>query len=273
MYRSQSDALAASWRADGGRPLAGYGVAVTRDEESDGPLSRCLRTRGARVFLWPSVTVGPPRDPAPFDDAVRRLTDYDWIVFSSRHAVTALIDRVTTCPNGLRVAVVGSATAEALLAAGWPIHVIPAAFNAAALVREMAQHHQLEATRVLFPSSSISQETIRSELRRIGAQVDQVTAYETHGASLDRQACLDASRSGELHAITFASGSAVSGFHKALGDTGCAEVLARLAPVTIGTTTANALAEQCHVRATVARQSTFDGLADAVVVALQAGSA
>jgi uroporphyrinogen-III synthase len=243
---------------------------VTRDEPADGPLGALLKVRGATVVPWPTVRVRPPRDVRPLRAALERLDRYDWIVFSSGHAVAAVTERHDPLPS-LRVAAVGQATARSLERAGWPVHVVPGAYDADTLLAVWRRSHDLTGARVLFPASSIARATIPQALRRLGATVDQVKAYETVEASLDREHCLTASRGGELHAITFASPSAVTGLHTALGDAGTAEVIGRLKPVVIGDTTRRALAQWCGVDGTVAVESTLEGLADAVVTALQNG--
>jgi len=257
-------------RPSGGPPLAGCGVVVTRDEPKGGPLGRLLLARGARVVRWPTLRVRPPRDPRPLRAAVDRLDRYDWIVFSSRHAVKAVAHRHDPPPS-LRVAAVGGSTAQFLRQAGWPVHVLPEEYDADALLVAWTKQHDLAGTQVLFPASSIAGTTIPTGLKRLGATVDQVTAYETAVAPLDRERCLAASHSGELHAVTFASPSAVTGLHAALGDAGMAELFARLTAVAIGHSTRQALKDCCGIRAVIARRSTLEGLADAVVTALRNG--
>jgi uroporphyrinogen-III synthase len=252
-------------------PLDGYGVAVTRDEPGDGPLSRRLSALGARVFSWPSLSVRPVRDAAPLESALRRIETYDWILFSSRRAVQAVTERVERCPEGVQVAVVGESTAEELVAEGWPVHLVPEAFSAAGLLEELTRRHQIEGKSVLFPAGSIARDTIPTELGRLGARVERVTAYETHLAQLDGAACAAAVEQGAVHAITFASPSAVNGFCEALG-VRCDDVLQRVAVAAIGPTTAEAVQTMCGIEPVVARPSTIEGLVQAVVTALQSRS-
>jgi uroporphyrinogen III methyltransferase/synthase len=248
--------------------LAGCGVAVTRNEPADGPLSRRLSERGATVFRWPTLVVRPVADAAPLERALERLSQYDWILFSSRNAVAAVTERVARCPEGVQTAVVGESTAEALEAAGWPVHLVPRQFSAAGLVEELTRRHELSGRRVLFPAGSIARETIPQELGRLGAQVDRVTAYETRKSPLDGAACVERIEAGAVQAVTFASPSAVEGFRDALGER-CASALADVAVVAIGPTTGAAVEELCEVQPAVAEPSTIEGLAAAVVVALQ----
>jgi uroporphyrinogen-III synthase len=252
----------------GDRPLTGYGVVVTRDEPVDGPLSSRLRALGAEVWSWPTVRIERPEDATPLRRAVRNLETYDWIVFSSQHAVTAVTAMRRQCPSTVRVAAVGSATADALRLAGWPVTVTPDAHGGDHLVVALEQRDDLAGRHILYPASAIARPTIRSDLGRCGAQVDQVTAYGVRSTTLDPTMCLAAVERGAVHAITFASPSALDGFQRALGSEPSARVLRALAVVVIGPTTAAALATVCDRAPFVASPSTLDALANSVTVAL-----
>jgi uroporphyrinogen-III synthase len=78
-------------------------VVVTRAEASDGPLSAQLRSLGLEVLLWPAVEVAATNTEA-LDAALKKLGEFDWIVFASRNAVSAVITRVSAQPAGLKVA-------------------------------------------------------------------------------------------------------------------------------------------------------------------------
>ena len=91
-------------------PQAVRPVVVTRAEGTDGPLSRELRGLGLKVLSWPAVSVARA-DPGALDAALAELQSFGWIVFASRHAVAAVLERLPAAPPGVRVA-------EELLARG-----------------------------------------------------------------------------------------------------------------------------------------------------------
>jgi uroporphyrinogen-III synthase len=251
------------------RPLADRGVIVTRDEPTDGPLTVRLRALGAEVFRWPTVQIQPPRDPSPLTEALRRLESYDWVVFTSRHAVRAVTSLRRQPPSSVRVAAVGSATADALVEAGWQADIVPDAHGGSSLVAALAAHADLRRQRVLYPASAIARPTVREELTTLGAVVDQVTAYEVHDAPLDQGTCMETIDRGLAHAITLASPSALDGLRRALGEDACARILRSVAVAVIGPTTASSFAKRYGTEPVVATSGTLDALADAVVVALQ----
>lgn len=245
-------------------------VVVTRAEAADGPLTRELRRLGLEVLAWPAVSVAAP-DPHPLEAALADLGSFAWVVFASRYAVAAVLDRVAQPPPGLRVAAVGRATALTLRQRGWRVDLVPEEASAGALVAAFAaQWKPTDAgVRVLYPASSRALPTIAAGLRELGAAVTQVEAYRTETGALDVAQCRALIERGDLGAVTFASPSAVTELARALGEHDFARLLDRAPPVAIGRTTARELA--AHGRsAAVAETATLAGLALTTYRLLQA---
>ncbi|HET7757801.1 MAG TPA: uroporphyrinogen-III synthase [Steroidobacteraceae bacterium] len=236
-------------------------VVVTRAEDGDGPLSRELRSLGLQVLSWPAVSV-TAADPGPLNAALAAIGTFSWIVFASRHAAAAVLERMPSPPAGLRVAAVGSATAQVLRRRGWPVHRVPDEANAAGLVAAFAAAWSAPdaGMRILYPASSRALPTLAAGLRELGAAVTQVEAYRTETATLDVEACRGWIARRALGAVTFASPSAVVELARALGEQDFAQLLADAPPVAIGRTTARELSAR-GTRATVADTPTLHGLA------------
>jgi uroporphyrinogen-III synthase len=244
-------------------------VVVTRAESADGPLSRELRGLGLEVLSWPAVSV-TPADSGALEEALERLESFAWIVFASRHAVAAVLERKPKPPAQLRVAAVGRATALTLTQRGWPVHLVPEEANAAALITAFAAQWAGKdtGTRVLYPASSRALPTIAAGLRGLGADVTQVEAYRTEAAALDVTECRAWIERGAIGAVTFASPSAVTELARALGAEDFARLLDHAPPVAIGRTTARELAAHGR-RATLAETATLHGLAVTTLRLLQ----
>jgi uroporphyrinogen-III synthase len=265
-------------------------VVVTRCEASDGPLSSELRNLGLPVLLWPAVTV-EMTEPGPLEEALAHITDFQWIVFASRHAVAAVTSQMPTPPAGVRIAAVGQATAQVLRQRGWPVDLLPSDSNAAALVNAFASEGGLNATprtadaqapgaasrtasardgnraqtgarpRILYPASSRALPTIAAGLTQLGAEVVQVEAYRTESSNaLDVEDCRSWIARGSIGAVTFASPSAVDELEHALGKDDFDRLLSAAPAVAIGPTTAKALTERGHTPA-LAESATLQGLA------------
>lgn len=241
-------------------------VVVTRAEEPNGALSTELRALGLTVLLWPATATSPANSQA-LEEALRRVNDFDWIVFASRHAVAAVLARLPDRPPEIRVAAVGKATAQVLRQRGWQVDVIPDDAEAGALVAALAS--QIKAgTRVLYPASSRALPTLSKGLAQLGAEVKQVEAYRTERATLDVAECRQWIERGSVGVVTFASPSAVLELENALGKADLDRLLAAARAVAIGPTTARALTERGYV-AVVSEAATLAGLAATALRALQ----
>lgn len=263
------------------RPLEGVGVAVTRSEEEDGPLTTRLRELGATVLPWGTVTFGPPEDEGPLLNALDRLRTYDWICFASPRAVDAVTTRVgfpspvldedadSPASHGRppRIAAVGPITAKALREAGWPVHRVPHGGGGEALVEAFREARDTAGNRVLLPASSRAREDIPLGLSSLGAVVDRVTAYRLVTLPLEPEGCRDQLDRGEVQVITFASPSALDGLRQGLGaglfERFCGEVPA----AAIGPTTENAVRQAGWRYVVVADRADLAGLARAAVEA------
>jgi uroporphyrinogen-III synthase len=244
-------------------------VVVTRAEGSDGPLSRELRELGVRVLSWPAVSVARA-DSAALETALGEVHTFGWIVFASRHAVAAVLERLPQVPAGVRIAAVGKATAQVLRQRGWPVHLTPEEASAAALIAAFAARWSTEdaGVRMLYPASSRALPTLAAGLRQLGASVTQVEAYRTETGSLDVEECRVWIARGGIGAVTFASPSAVSELAQALGETDFQRLLTESAAVAIGRTTAAELNAHGH-EAVVAESATLHGLAVTTLRLLQ----
>ncbi len=247
-------------------PLSGRGVAVTRAEGETGPLGRRLLALGARVYRWQAVDIGPPSDPGPLEEALGRLTSFDWAVFTSPRAAAAVTGRVERPPGGLKVAAVGIKTADALTEEGWEVHLVPKPFSGEALVKAFGETGWAEGARVFLPASSIALETVPEGLRALGAEVERVTAYETRPASLDGVRVVKEIEAGHVDALTWTSPSAVEGFRRAVEEPVWQRITGGPLSAAIGPTTADAVREAGveQGRIVIAEPSTLDGLAEAV---------
>jgi uroporphyrinogen III methyltransferase/synthase len=234
-------------------------VVVTRAEASDGPLSSQLRSLGVKVLLWPAITV-ERSNTSDLADALQRISEFDWIVFASRHAAAPVLAQLPSQPQALKVAAVGTATAQVLRQRGWNVDLVPDDANAGALISAFAPVAK-EGMRVLYPASSRALPTIAKGLAQLGAEVTQVEAYRTDAsASLDVAGCRAWIERKGIGAVTFASPSAVVELERALGREDFDKLLNNAAAVAIGPTTARVLTE--FGRAPVlAESATLSGLA------------
>lgn len=245
-------------------------VVVTRAEERGGPLCTELESLGLAVLVWAAVRV-LPADAAALEEALGRAESFDWIVFTSRHAVAAVTGRLSAPPTGMRTAAVGRATAAVLKQHGWPVDLVPGEPSAAGLVAAFAVSGSAQHSRVLYPASSRALPTLAAGLRQLGAKVTTVEAYRTvSGTALDVEDCRSWIARAAVGAVTFASPSAVAELESALGKEDFARLLDHTPAVAIGPTTARALTDRGYTP-TLAESATLRGLAHTSLHAVRAG--
>lgn len=255
------------------RALVGRRVIVThsRDaaDEVRGALSRAaelLITLGASVVERAAIDIVPPADVAPLNDAIARLQEYDWVVFTSRHAVDAVALRVRTFPSSTRRMVIGPQTLAALERHGLGPALSPPRAIASAIPDALGD---VRGRRILLPRSDLARPELPAVLREHGALVDEVIAYRTV-AGAGAEAIVSALALGDADAITFSSGSAVHAV-VAAGGARLPEVWrshARPRVVCIGPVTAAAAAAADLPVDAVAEQHDSVGLVSAVTRAL-----
>ena len=241
--------------------LSGRRIVVTRAEEQSGSLVGGLRRRGATPLLVPSIRFVPPDDAAPLADAARTIDEADWVVFTSATGVAYGWGAIgeawpSGLPAGVRVAAVGSGTADALRAAGAPVDFVPREAIGDVLIEELP----VEAgARVVLLRSHIGREAIATGLADRGADVRDVTAYRTL-TEADPEAAA-AALDPPPDAVTFTSPSTVRGFLAALANPSALEDVPLVA---IGPVTAEALDPSGLRAAAVADPHTVAGLLDAL---------
>jgi uroporphyrinogen-III synthase len=245
-------------------------VVVTRDESLDGPLSRELRALGLEVLGWPVLSIGPMRDAAPLEQALGQLDQFEWLVFASQHAVSAVVRRVPVPPAYLNIAAVGARTAQALITAGWNVTAVPEDQTAKGLLA-LLRPRITAGARVLFPAGSRSLPTLRAGLTAAGASVTQVEAYATHTGKLDVPAWHDWVQRRAVGAVTFTSPSAVAELDRALGAAAFDRLLDSATPITLGTTTGRTLASRGFA-SVLATPATLTGMAHTTLRLLQTRS-
>jgi uroporphyrinogen III methyltransferase/synthase len=195
-------------------------------------------------------------------------------VFSSANAVDAFVDRLLAGPQdlrelkGVRLCVVGPATAERLARHGLKVDLTPAEYRAEAVVRAMIGTGDLRGRKVLLPRADIGRDLVADELRKQGADVTEVVAYRTVIVESEREGEPDIYRmllERRIDVVTFTSPSAVRNFVRVLGAEPAADLLRTTVVAVIGPVTAEAAA-QCNIPTTILPASyTVPALIDAIV--------
>ena len=84
------------------RPLFGRTILITRPEHQSDDLAARLQNLGANVLRQPAIEIGPPTDWTPVDAAIERLSELDWLVFSSSNGVEYFLGRLLALGHDMR---------------------------------------------------------------------------------------------------------------------------------------------------------------------------
>jgi uroporphyrinogen III methyltransferase/synthase len=202
---------------------------------------------------------------ADLDESVRRWSTFDWVAFTSTNGVEMVAARaralgVSLSASNVRIAAVGPATSEAAESAGLTVHAVPDEYVTDALADVLGD---VRGLRVLLPRSRLARKSLADELRRRGADVHDVPAYDAVPAEPDLQALR---REPRVDFIVFTSASAVRNFATIVPEADWSRLRRTARVVCIGPVAAE-MAREVGLRvAAVAREHSVPG----IVATLQA---
>jgi uroporphyrinogen-III synthase len=119
--------------------------------------------------------------------------------------------------RALRIAAIGPATKKAIEERGLHVNVVPKEYIAESVVRSLKS--KVKGKRVLLVRAKVARDVIPRELRKAGAHVDVVEAYETVVPTSSRTRLKAALKnpSKRPNVVTFTSSSTVKNFVQLLG--------------------------------------------------------
>jgi uroporphyrinogen III methyltransferase/synthase len=199
------------------RPLLGKRIVVTRAREQASNLVDQLTGLGADCLEYPTIKIVPAADDKPLRDAIVRLSEYKWIVFTSVNGVKYFFDQLFEMGKDARAlghlstAAIGPVTAERLLAYGIKSDIIPENYRAESVV-DVFRKQDLKGQKILLPRAKDARPVLPVELRKMGAEIDEVPVYLTEKVQDDADQLIGQLESKTIDMITFTSSSTVRNF-------------------------------------------------------------
>jgi len=284
--------------------LKGIRILVGRAKHQAGVLSTELRKRGAQVLEIPFIEIRKPRSFRPLDLALKNLKNYDWLILTSVNGVDAMWERLerrgkslhvdpkmhagsrtlqkqpwksgASAPRSrnkvlgalapaLRVAAIGPATKKAIEKRGLHVDVVPKEYVAESVVRSLKG--KVKGKRVLLVRAKVARDVIPRELRKAGAHVDVIEAYETVVPQSSRRKLQSALKNPKKrpHVVTFTSSSTVKNFITLVGRHAN---LTGIRMASIGPVTSATLRENKRKVDIAAKEFTIPGLVAAITKAI-----
>jgi uroporphyrinogen III methyltransferase/synthase len=248
------------------RPLFDRTVLVTRPRHQCDRLSNQLRSLGANVVVQPAIEISEPPDWSPVDAVIRRLPEFDWLVFSSSNGVEFFMRRLMElgCDGrslaGTCLAAIGPATVDTLAKYHLKADLQPEEYRAEALAGALGPH--VGGKRVFLARASRGRETLAEILTAAGALVEQAVVYQSLDVDAPHGEIVDALAAGKVHWTTVTSSAIARSLAKLLGEGLRHTRLAAISPLT-----ADALTELGYPPAIVADRYTSEGIVSAILAA------
>jgi uroporphyrinogen III methyltransferase/synthase len=201
--------------------------------------------------------------------AIEKLSSYDWLMFTSVNGVNFFFNRLFEKNNDVRAlnhvhtAVIGPATAKRLFDFGLKSDIVPESYRAESVVKAFARE-DISGKRILLPRAKEARQVLPLELTKMGAVVDDVTAYCNQAVKDDADIILKRLKERTIDMITFTSSSTVKNFRALLPSEGLDNLIQGVTIASIGPITADTarnLGFDVHI---VAESYTIAGLCEAI---------
>lgn len=201
--------------------LKGKVVAVVRPLEQSKDLADAIESLGGTPYVAPLIEVKPPSNPEALHNMIRETVagKIDVIVFMSRNGVLQaleaaskinLLESFKEALNRITVVSVGPKTKREMEKLGLASPIMPEEYSSSGVVK-LLQKRGLQGKTVALPRAQIVDETLRTALERLGANVVQAAAYEVTQASDKSQVkrFIEDLAAGKVDVVAFTSPSTV----------------------------------------------------------------
>jgi uroporphyrinogen-III synthase len=219
----------------------------------------------------PAIEITPPADLRPLQHAAQKLAHYDWALFTSANAVSALFREVAYVHSThahVQIASVGPETEAALRALGLSVSVRAHKHHAEGLIEALREPLKRGPQRLLFPHASNARELVPHTLRAQGHEVDSVCAYASRASRTLRDDWRRALEEGGVFDAVFVTSAAIA---EALVEAIGPEALHGVHVASISARTTSVLEARGVRVAVTAAQHSFAGILAASVPVLLAG--
>lgn len=247
------------------RPLLGVSAMVTRAAGQAATLSSMLAELGADVVVQPAIQIVDPSDWGRVDEALERMEEYNWLVFSSSNGVRYFLERLKRIGRDLRalrdlrLAAIGPGTAEELASYHLRADIVPEEFRAESLADSL-EPAAARGERFLLARASRGREVLAQRLEAAGGRVDQVVVYKSIDVTQPDAEIAQRLANGGIDWVTVTSSAIARSLVNMFGDALRHSRLVSISPVT-----SDVLSELGFSPDAEARPYTMRGVTDAIV--------
>jgi len=185
--------------------FSGKRVVITRPRAQSKEWQRAIEENGAQCVVIPLIDIAQPDDEGfAFEQAMRNLSDYEWVVCTSANGALRVAPYLSHGANSPKLAAVGTATARAF---AHDVQFVPSSANGASLAEEFP----VTTGKILVVQAQETSGDVLRILQDRNMRADGVAAYKTVHCALTE---LQVDEIQKADAVLFASGSAVRSWCK-----------------------------------------------------------
>ncbi|MCX5849715.1 MAG: uroporphyrinogen-III C-methyltransferase [Deltaproteobacteria bacterium] len=204
------------------KPLFGKGVVITRPEKQADDLARLLVKEGANPINFPTIKIVPPPSWRELDAAIKKLEEYEWLIFTSANGVAFFFERLLAKKKdirdlkGVKICCIGPATAQQVENKGIKVDLVPKKFISEGILKSFSGKN-LKGKKILIARAAKARDVLPEGLKKLGAKVNVVTAYVTVSSGKKKNDLETLFKENQVDVITFTSSSTVHNFIKIMG--------------------------------------------------------
>jgi uroporphyrinogen III methyltransferase/synthase len=253
----------------GGKPLSGKRVMITRPSHQARGMTNLIEGLGGEPWEFPTIEIAPPSDFSPVDNAIERIEEYSWLVFTSINGVTAFFERMIhlrkdiRCLKDIHISAIGTKTEAELKKMGLFCAYVPEEYTSEALAAGLKRKLK-QGDRILIPRAETAPDVF-GDLRDAGMEVDEVPAYRTVPGSGNIHLARKLLEDGKIHILTFTSASTVTNFVDMIGTDDLGELLQGVVVSCIGPVTARTAKDLGLPVQVVADKHTIEGMVNSIL--------
>ncbi len=203
------------------RPLLGKKIVVTRARAQASNFIKLLRNAGAQCIEIPTIEIMPPEDNKALEQSIDNIKSFDWVIFTSVNGVKFFFDTLYSKNKDVRIlghlkfACIGPVTKETLREYGIISDVLPDTYKAESVIKAFSDKN-IKGRHILIPRAKKARAVLPLELIKMGAEVEEVTAYETKLSDHGKDTLINMLENNEIDMVTFTSSSTIENFVKLL---------------------------------------------------------
>ena len=200
------------------KPLFGRTIVITRDRRGNAEFAAKIIQCSGNPIAFPTIKLKPLTSTNKFLQTLAKLSDYDWIIFTSANGVTFVLDALRGLDKDCRVfasakiAAIGAETATRLRQFGIKADFVPTVFTGKELGKQLIAFTNLQSKKLLLLRSESASAELVELLTEAKAQVTETPVYTIEPEKTESKWLTEKITKGEIDWLTFASSSAVKAF-------------------------------------------------------------